>query len=179
MHGESCSSMRQLRQKHQPPFKQPPSLPRPRSDRLCIGTFHPLLISPIPILPDLVLRQINIINSTHIKHNIIPAHLRYISAPKQTRPTILAKMMSPRLAPKLVPSDFVNARRGDQCECFGIARTDGEIPLFVADGAVAPAKAPGGGIGGKRGGVFDLSAVAGAGEFCFVGGGRHCVLSSE
>ena len=87
--------------------------------------------------------------------------------------------MSPRFAPELVTSDFVDARRGDQCECFGIAKTHGEISLFVADGAVAPGKAPGGGIGWKRSGVFDLSAVAGAGEFCFVGRGRHCVLSSE
>ena len=46
--------------------------------------------------------------------------------------------MSPRFAPELVSSDFVQTRGGDECECFGIAEAGGEIPLFVADGAVAP-----------------------------------------
>lgn len=48
-----------------------------------------------------------------------------------------------------------------------IARADGEVPFFVADGAVAPSEVPGAEGRGEFDGVGDGAAVAGA----VVGGG--------
>lgn len=61
-----------------------------------------------------------------------------------------------------VVPDLVDGGGGEQGECRHVLGGEGEIPFFVADGAVAPGEGPARGVGGEGDAVFYAAAVAGA-----------------